>query len=123
MNHGYDESSIQALKGLEAVRLRASMYIGSTDLEGVHHLFKEVFANALDEFLAGYGNRIEVQYKDAQVAIRDYGRGIPFGIHPEEGVNTLTLVATSLHAGGKFSDNAYKISGGLHGLGLSVVNA
>ena len=122
MNHDYNEESIERFGDIDHVRLRPSLYVGSSDLEGVHHLFKEIFANALDEHLAGYGNRIEVQIRESQIAVRDYGRGIPFGIH-SEGFSALTLVATSLKAGGKFNESVYKTSAGLHGMGLSVVNA
>lgn len=117
----YDETSIKRLKGLEGVRLRPGMYIPTT--EHPHHLFKEVITNSIDERLVGFGDTIIVQKRDSTISIRDFGRGIPFGIHPEEKVSTLTLVATELHAGGKFSDNTYKVSGGLFGVGLSVVNA
>jgi len=117
----YNEASIRRLKGLEGVRLRPGMYVPS--LERPHHLFKEVITNSVDERLVGFGDTIIVQKKGFTITVRDFGRGIPFGIHPKEGVSTLTLVATELHAGGKFSDNAYKVSGGLFGVGLSVVNA
>lgn len=128
MVHTYNEESIKTLEGLEAVRKRPGMYVGSTDSQGVRHLFREILANALDEHLAGYGRKIIVQKKGAQIAIRDFGRGIPFGSHPTKKISTLTLVSTQLHAGGKFEDstgenNPYKVSGGLHGVGLSVVNA
>ena len=117
----YNESSIRRLKGLEGVRLRPGMYVPT--IEQPHHLFKEVITNSVDERLVGYGDTIIVQKKGTNIIIRDFGRGIPFGIHPEENISTLTLVVTELHAGGKFSDNAYKVSGGLFGVGLSVVNA
>jgi len=117
----YNEASIKRLKGLEGVRLRPEMYIPT--LEQPHHLFKEVVTNSVDERLVGFGDTVIVQKRGATITVRDFGRGIPFGIHPEERISTLTLVATELHAGGKFSDNAYKVSGGLFGVGLSVVNA
>lgn len=117
----YNEASIKRLKGLEGVRLRTSMYVPTT--EHPHHLFKEVITNSVDERLVGFGDTIIVQKKGSAITVRDFGRGIPFGLSAEEGISTLTLVATELHAGGKFSDNTYKVSGGLFGVGLSVVNA
>lgn len=119
----YNERSIQIFEGIEAVRKRPTMYISSLNQDGIRHMFREILANAVDEHLAGFGDTILIKKVGTQLAIRDFGRGIPFGLHPERKINTLTLVATQLHAGGKFDDNAYKISGGLHGVGLSVVNA
>lgn len=119
----YNEKSIQILKGLEAVRKRPGMYIGSTDNRGLHHLVWEIFDNAVDEALSGFGNKINVTIKkDNSIIIEDKGRGIPYKKH-ESGVPTLQLIFTTLHSGGKFTTGGYKTSGGLHGLGGAVVNA
>src|SRR2546421_7473001 len=120
----YTAKDITVLEGLEPVRLRPGMYIGSTGSRGLHHLVYEVVDNSVDEALAGRNDRLEViLHPDNSVTVRDWGSGIPVEVMPDQGMPALTVVLTKLHAGGKFGGDGYKVSGGLHGGGVSVVNA
>lgn len=122
--HEYDSSQIQVLEGLEHVRIRPGMYIGSTGFDGLHHLLKEIADNSIDEAIAGFATRVDITIQaDGGIRVDDNGRGIPVDIHPKTKKSTLETVLTVLNAGGKFGGGGYKVSSGLHGVGSSVVNA